>query len=78
MKRIILILAVVFLVFASAAVGAFVGGTYIYTRLNSQTEKPQVIQSAVEATKPVSHISVSSTDINTMITDESCQFLIRL
>ena len=69
MKKTFTILAIVFLVFASAALGAFVGGTYIYTRLNSRVETPQVIQSTAVDAQPASHISVSSTDISTMITD---------
>jgi serine protease Do len=69
MKRTLAILAIVFLVFASAALGAFVGGTYIYTRLNSQVEVPQVIQPAVVPIQPANQISVSSSDISTMITN---------
>jgi S1-C subfamily serine protease len=69
MKRTLTIFAIVFLVFASAALGAFVGGTYIYTRLNSQVGVPQVIQPAVVTIQPANQISVSSTDISTMITN---------
>ncbi|MCJ7519995.1 MAG: trypsin-like peptidase domain-containing protein [Anaerolineaceae bacterium] len=68
MKKAAIIFAIIFLVFASAALGAYVGGTYIYSRMNIQTAAPQVIQSKASVEQPASHISVSTTDINTMIT----------
>jgi len=68
MKRTFVILAIIFLVFASAAFGAFVGGSYIYARLNGQKATPQEIRS-VEATQPVGQILVASSDIKTLITD---------
>jgi 2-alkenal reductase len=68
LKKAAIIFAIIFLVFASAALGAYVGGTYIYSRMNIQTAAPQVIQSKASVEQPASHISVSTTDINTMIT----------
>ena len=68
MKKAAVIAAIIFLVFGSAVLGAFIGGSYIYARLNDQEATPQEIRS-VEATQPVGQILVSSSDINTLITD---------
>jgi serine protease Do len=69
MKKTFAILAIIILVFVSATLGAFVGGMYIYSRLSIQTENTQVNQPAAIVTQPVNHITVSSTDISTMIID---------
>jgi 2-alkenal reductase len=68
MKKAVLIAVIVFLVFGSAVLGAFIGGVYIFTRLNSQTTIPKAIPT-IEATQSADKISVSITDINTLITD---------
>ena len=68
MKKAAVIAAIIFLVFGSAVLGAFIGGSYIYARLNDQEATPQEIRS-VEETHPVGQILVSSSDINTLITD---------
>ncbi|MDP2965103.1 MAG: trypsin-like peptidase domain-containing protein [Pelolinea sp.] len=69
MKRTLTILAIVFLVFASAALGAFVGGTYIYTRLNAVQETPLPIQQSTDIAQPGNQIALASTDISTLITE---------
>lgn len=68
MKKAAVIVAIIFLVFGSAVLGALIGGSYIYTRLNIQAATPQKIQ-LVEETQPAGQISILSTDINTLITD---------
>ena len=67
MKKALVILAIVFLVFASAALGAFFGGSFIYERLSNQAATPQIIQ-GVNATLPAGQLSFLSTDISTLIT----------
>ena len=69
MRRTAIILAIVFLVFASAALGAFVGGTYIYTRLNAVQETPLPIQQSTDIAQPGNQIALASTDISTLITE---------
>ena len=69
MKRTLTILAIVLLVFASAALGAFVGGTYIYTRLNAVDESSLPIQQSTVIAQPDNQITIASTDISTMITE---------
>ena len=56
------------MVFGSAVLGAIIGGSYIYKRMNAQTVTQQTPE-VIEATQPVEQISVSSTDIRTSITD---------
>jgi serine protease Do len=69
MKKTFIVLAIIVLIFASAILGAFIGGAYIYSRLNVQTKSTQVNQPPAQAPQPVNHITVSSTDISTVITD---------
>jgi 2-alkenal reductase len=68
MKKTAVIAGIIFLVFGSAVLGAFIGGSYIYTRLNARVATPQTIKMD-EATRPAGQISVFSTDITTLITD---------
>ena len=68
MKKAVVIAALILMVFLSALIGAIIGGSLIYKRMNALTvtqKTPEVI----EATQPVEQISVSSTDIRTSITD---------
>ena len=69
MKRAALILAIIFVVFASAVMGAFIGGTLIYTRLNSMEETPQLNPQSTVITLQDNKITIASTDISTMITE---------
>jgi len=68
MKKAVVIAVLIFLVFGSAVLGAFIGGSFIYNRMKAELilgQKPEVI----EATQPVEQVMVSSTDIRTSITD---------
>ncbi len=68
MKKAVVIAVILLMVFGSAVLGAFIGGSFIYTRLNNKTivqQPPEVF----ETTQPVEKILISSSDIQTMITD---------
>lgn len=69
MKKAALILAIIFVVFASAVLGAFVGGTFIYTRLSSIEETPRLNPQSTVMTLQDNKITIVSTDISTMITE---------
>lgn len=69
MKKAALILAIIFVVFASAVLGAFVGGTFIYTRLSSIEETPRLNPQSTVMTLQDNKITIASTDISTMITE---------
>ena len=68
MKKTIAIAAIIILAFGSAVLGAFVGGSYVYARMNAKEDSPQPIEMPAAA-QLTSQISVLSTDIRTLITD---------
>ena len=68
MKKAALIAVLIIMVFGSAALGALIGGSFIYNRMNSESVTQQTPE-VIEATQPVEQIMVSSTDIQTLITD---------
>lgn len=68
MKKAVIYTALIFLVFGSAVLGAFIGGSFVYKRMNDQVE-PRQIPEVVEITQSMDQIAVASTDIRTSITD---------
>ena len=68
MKKTIAIAAIIILAFGSAVLGAFVGGSYVYARMNVKEDSPQPVEMPAVA-QLTSQISVLSTDIRTLITD---------
>jgi len=68
MKNAVVIAVLIIMVFSIAAFGAIIGGSFIYSRMTSESvvqETPEVI----EATQPVEQIVISTSDIRTLITD---------
>ena len=68
MKRVFTFFGVILLVFASAVFGAFAGGTYFYNHMQTQAATPLPIQQPIEKIVPGTQLTISSTDISTMIT----------
>ncbi len=68
MKKAFVITVLIFVVFGSAVLGAFIGGTFIYNRMKTESIVGQTIE-VIEATQPVEKIMVSDSDIRTSITD---------
>jgi len=68
MKKALVIAALVFIIFGASVLGAFIGGSFVYNRMNTGEASDQTPE-VIEATQPVRQISVSSTEIRTSITD---------
>ena len=68
MKKAVVLVILIFMVFGSSVLGAFIGGSFVYNRMNAG-EVTEQTPDVVEATQPVHQILVSSTDIRTSITD---------
>jgi len=68
MKKAIVILVLIITAFGSAALGAIIGGTFIYNRMNTESVSQQTSE-VIEATQPVEQIVISASDIRTLITD---------
>ncbi len=68
MKKVLVFAALIFIVFGSAVLGALLGGSFVYKRLNTQ-EAISITLEAPEPTQHVEKISIASTDIRTSITD---------
>jgi len=68
MKKAVVVAALVLIIFGASVLGAFIGGSFVYNRMNTgevSNQTPVVI----ETTQSVEQISVLSTDIRTSITD---------
>jgi len=68
MKKTVVFVVLMFMVFGSAMLGAFIGGSFIYNRMRIESVD-RVIPEVIEATKPLEQVKVTSTDIRTSITD---------
>ena len=68
MKKAVVIAVLIIMVFGSATLGALIGGSFIYNRMNTESVAKQT-PAVIEATQPVEQIMISSTDIRTLITD---------
>ena len=56
MKKAVVIAVLIIMVFGSAVLGAFIGGSFIYNRMNTESVAQQTPE-VIEATQPVEQIS---------------------